>query len=72
MMMMMMDGLMMMIIHGIWDTSVDSVAWINPQVLILFWLQIPVKIKNNSTDLCFYENEGGVSVTGLFENFSAL
>ena len=68
--MMMMDGMMM--IHGIWDTSVDTVAWINPQVLILFWLQISVKIKNNSTDLCFYENEGGVSVPGLFENFSAL
>jgi len=47
-------------------------AWINPQVLILFWLQIPVKIKNNSTELCYYENEGGVSVPGLFENFSAL
>jgi hypothetical protein len=41
--------------------------------LILFWLQIPVKIKNNSTDLCFYENEGGVwelfSVTTLSSMF---
>ena len=26
-MMMMMDGMMMMMIHGIWDTSVDTVVW---------------------------------------------
>ena len=46
-------------------------ADINPQVLILFCWQIPVKIKNNSTDLCFYKKEGSVPVPGLFENFSA-